>query len=171
VNDVEEAIEFLYEYDGDFEFLREMKKCVTDPSYRFTTRQIEAILRCKRRERAPRLDRHDEKLEPGVYRVPRGDDFDIYKVQPNKSKTRVYAKLLKPIGGRRLNHDDEIVQWEWEYAPGAITKIRPEHRMTEEDAKHFGLRYGICAACGKTLKVPESVERGIGPVCMKWFRF
>ena len=54
----------------------------------------------------------------------------------------------------------------WEYAAGAIRKIRPEHRMTVERAIELSARFARCIRCGAELTDPTSVERGIGPVCI-----
>lgn len=54
----------------------------------------------------------------------------------------------------------------WEYAAGAIRDLRPEHRMTVERAKILSLRFARCIRCGATLTAAESVEAGIGPVCI-----
>lgn len=43
--------------------------------------------------------------------------------------------------------------------------------MTLDEAKAFILRYGQCVRCGRRLKAAESVERGIGPVCVRYFTF
>lgn len=103
---------------------------------------------------------------PGVYELPSGA---IYVVKMNRGKTRSYAKRLVEIHTDRLNENDEHVQIEFEYAPGAIYEIRPEHRMDVDRAKALTLRYGRCIACGRHLKAAQSVERGIGPVCIKSF--
>ena len=54
----------------------------------------------------------------------------------------------------------------WEYARGAIRDLRPEHRMSVERAKELSVRFGRCIRCGALLTADESVERGIGPVCI-----
>lgn len=54
----------------------------------------------------------------------------------------------------------------WEYARGAIRDLRPEHRMSVERAKELSVRFGRCIRCGALLTAEESVERGIGPVCI-----
>jgi len=54
----------------------------------------------------------------------------------------------------------------WEYAAGAIRDLRPEHRMTVERAKELSVRFGRCIRCGALLTAEESVERGIGPICI-----
>jgi len=38
-------------------------------------------------------------------------------------------------------------------------------RATLAEAEAFGVRFGICGECGRTLTNPDSIERGIGPIC------
>jgi hypothetical protein len=106
-----------------------------------------------------------EPVTPGVYEV----EGEVFVVKPNREKTRVYAKKLVEIRSERLTETGEHVQIEFEYAPGAIRKIRPEHRMDVERAKALTIRYGRCIVCGRRLKAAQSVEQGIGPVCIKSF--
>ena len=81
-------------------------------------------------------------------------------------------KTRRTRGGQRLvDATEERVHGEWEYAPGLLRSIRPELRMNLEQAKEFILRYGQCARCGRRLKAAQSVERGIGPVCIQYFSF
>jgi len=107
----------------------------------------------------------DQSLEPGVYETPGG----IFVVKPNRAKTNLYAKKLVEINGQRATEAGTRVAIEFEYAPGAIRSIRSEHRMPVERAKELTLRYGRCINCGRRLKAAVSVERGIGPVCIKAF--
>jgi hypothetical protein len=97
-------------------------------------------------------------LEDGMYRLPNGD---ILKVQHAvHGSGRQYAKRLVPpaeFGGKA----------EFEYAPGAMRVLAPEHRMSLEDAKAFGALYGTCCVCGRTLTDEKSIAAGIGPVCGK----
>lgn len=65
---------------------------------------------------------------------------------------KLYAKIFTTDG--------------WEYAAGAIRKIRPEHRMTVERAVELSARFARCIRCGAELTNAVSVERGIGPVCI-----
>jgi hypothetical protein len=37
--------------------------------------------------------------------------------------------------------------------------------MTVEEAKAFGLLYGRCIVCGRTLTDEKSIADGIGPIC------
>jgi hypothetical protein len=40
-----------------------------------------------------------------------------------------------------------------------------------ESAIAYGKRTGICACCGRELTDPESIERGIGPICAEKYGF
>lgn len=97
-----------------------------------------------------------ESVTDGMYRDPQSET--IYKVQYNKAQgdgRRAYAK--------RLIVEDGNVRFE--YTSGAMRFIRPEWRMTLEDAKAFGALYGSCCVCGRTLTDENSIADGIGPVC------
>lgn len=113
-----------------------------------------------------RPEKPSEDLTPGIYELPNGE---IYQVKLNGQKTRMYAKKIVEIRGERLTEGDDVVQIEFEYAPGAIYNIRPEHRMSLEKGKALTIRYGKCLCCSRKLKAAKSVERGIGPVCIKYF--
>lgn len=90
--------------------------------------------------------------EVGMYRMPNGD---IYRVHPSKTSSRLYAKKLDALGGG------------FDYEAGAIYRLKPEHKMTLEQAKAFGMETGMCCVCGIFLTDPKSVADGIGPVCAK----
>ncbi len=115
---------------------------------------------------APRPAREVAVTEPGVYK----HDGQVFVVKANRQKTRLYAKRLVEIGGERLAESGDTVHIDFVYEPGAIFALRPEDQMTVEDAKPLMVRYGRCIACGAFLKDRTSVERGIGPVCIKKFR-
>lgn len=104
-------------------------------------------------------------LEPGVYENEDG----VFVVKWNREHTRQYAKRLVEIGGSRLNAEGDHVEIEFDYAAGAIYRIKPEHRMPLDKAKMLTLLYGKCINCGRRLKAAKSVEQGIGPVCIKAF--
>lgn len=87
--------------------------------------------------------------EPGFYT----HDGDVYVVVENKAKTNAYAKRMNLATGR------------WEYAPGVVKRLTD--RLTIEQAAALGHLHGRCVCCGAELSDPESVERGIGPVCAK----
>lgn len=91
-------------------------------------------------------------LALGMYRMPNGE---IYRVHASRETGNLYAKHLDPI------------EMKFEFEQGAIKRLRPEHRMTLEEAKHFGMQTGFCCVCGKFLTDARSVANGIGPVCEK----
>jgi hypothetical protein len=102
--------------------------------------------------------------EMGMYRDA---DGIIYKVQESQTTGNLYAKALTAIKGQRLNEQDEIVRWEFAYAPGAMRTLSADDRLSIDDAKAFGIRYGVCCVCGRTLSDAKSVAAGIGPICAK----
>jgi hypothetical protein len=98
----------------------------------------------------------DAVTEPGMYRTPAGT---FYKVQASKSGN-LYAKAATVTA-----HDDGTATVTFDYAPGAIRDLTAQMRLTLEDAAQFGMQYGTCIVCGRTLTHPTSVAAGIGPVC------
>ena len=77
----------------------------------------------------------------------------VYKVQISASG-RSYAKVLREKGG-------------FEYDPTAIKNLCLADKITLEQAKAYGVQFGICVVCGATLTDAKSVAAGIGPVCGK----
>lgn len=78
----------------------------------------------------------------------------VYKVQISETSGRPYAKVLQEKGG-------------FSYDPSAIRNISPEDKITIEQAKSYGIQYGVCCVCGRLLTDSVSVSEGIGPVCGK----
>lgn len=115
---------------------------------------------------------------PGVFEK----DGEVYVVKFNKSRTRLYARRLVETTTPRLkagysHHvlamkppEEKYVNFEFKYARGAIYNLTEADRMPFEKAKHLMIRYGKCIVCGRRLKVAQSVERGIGPVCINYFK-
>lgn len=99
-------------------------------------------------------------LEAGMYKIGQ----DIFRVKISGAG-RPYANALMTENILNGNYADAAV-W-FEYAPGAIYRIKPEHRMTVEECAAFGVLYGTCCVCARTLTDPKSVAKGIGPVCEK----
>lgn len=107
-----------------------------------------------------------DSVGPGLYQR----NGDIYLVKLNREKTHVYAKRLVPISGTRVTESDEDIKADWEYQPGFLQLLRPEDKMTLEQAEPFMIRYTHCIICGRFLKAATSVRQSIGPVCIKMFR-
>lgn len=103
-----------------------------------------------------RTTRHPQavEVEAGIYLV----DGDVVKVQKAvHGSGHMYAKVLNPETAK------------FEFVSGAIRRVRPEHKMTLDQAKEYGALYGICCNCGRTLTDETSIERAIGPKCAKRF--
>jgi len=115
---------------------------------------------------SPVEERRDEVRTPGVFEKA----GEIFIVKPNRAKTRLYALKLVETSSDRLTEQGKRVSFDFEYARGAIFDLSEEDRMDIERAKELMIRYGKCIVCGRRLKVAESVERGMGPVCRKYFR-
>lgn len=92
--------------------------------------------------------------EAGMYR----HDGRIYKVQ-------------KAVHGSGNLYAKELVQnesgegYHFAYVRGAINRLSPADKMSLEEAKEFGVLYGSCCVCGRTLTKEESIAAGIGPIC------
>jgi hypothetical protein len=92
--------------------------------------------------------------EDGMYRTP---DGTIWKVQRAVTGSgQLYAKRLVVEPGRSGT---------FVYEPGAIRRLRPDQRLTLDEAKAFGKLYGVCCQCGRTLTDEQSIADGIGKIC------
>lgn len=99
---------------------------------------------------SPRKSGAERVSDEGMYRNAEGD---IFRVQRSKESGNLYAKRLDIIDGGFV------------YEAGAIRNLKPSDRMTLDEAKAFGVEYGICCVCGAFLTNEVSVAEGIGPVC------
>ena len=94
--------------------------------------------------------------EPGYYTR----DTDVFVVVYNKDRTRTYAKqLIVPADINRRAF--------WKYAPGVGFELADLTPLTVDEARRLSHLHGVCVICGIRLTDPKSVERGIGPVCIK----
>lgn len=89
-------------------------------------------------------------LEQGMYRR----DGRIFKVQ-------------RAVHGSGNLYAKELVDGSFQYAAGEVRKLRPEHRMTLDEAKEYGALYGVCVVCARTLTDEKSIAAGIGPICAR----
>jgi uncharacterized protein DUF6011 len=163
-------------YRGNFAFMLDMAGAMRRFQH-LTAAQAKGVLNCmlaearrnssdrQRTVAAPKLV-----LEDGMYKL----DETIYKVQHAvHGSQNQYAKVLEEQAVTEATPGDfrhaiafgHPAKWVFNYAPGAINKLRPEHRMTIEEAKAFGALYGTCCVCGRTLTDETSIANGIGPIC------
>lgn len=80
------------------------------------------------------------------------NNLGVFKIQKTQ-RGYLFAKKLNRETG------------DFEGAPGAVNRIRPETRMTLEQAAGYGKLYGRCIACGAKLTDEVSIAAGIGPIC------
>ncbi len=127
-----------------------------------TIAQIKALRAAKRD--APAASASTDAVDEGMYMTP---DGKIFKVQiAHHGSGRPYAKRLIP--GKTLAENGGVAEAaRWQYVAGAIRELRPEHKMSKEQAQVFGKLYGVCCRCGIILTHEESIEAGIGPDCAK----
>lgn len=94
-------------------------------------------------------------LEAGMY----CKDSMIYRVRIGRDSGYAYAQKLCREGE----------DWYFESAPGMTRKLTEADKMSLEEAQAFGLEFGVCCACGRTLTNDESIKAGIGPICATKF--
>ena len=94
---------------------------------------------------------NEKPADLGYYLV----DETVYVVVASKTSGKHYAKRMSVVEARGR----------WEYAHGMVYHLAGAHRLTVEEARILGRSLGCCMICGATLTDPESVERGLGPIC------
>ena len=103
----------------------------------------------------------------GMYRNPETGEF--FKVQiAVHGSGHLYAKKLVVDTEPEHNEDGTIAKAakiHFEIARGMVFKLRPEWRLTLEQAQEFGALYGSCIRCGRTLTLEESIARKMGSWC------
>jgi len=109
--------------------------------------------------------------EEGMYLVSLdgGPEMSIYKVQRAvHGSGKLYAKVLVIDVEPVRDADGTVIEpaeCHFDYAPGVIYRLRPEHKMTIEQMKNFGALYGSCCFCAKTLTDEDSIHNGYGRKC------
>lgn len=97
--------------------------------------------------------------------VAAATSLDVGMYSRNGTPFRVYPARN---GGHLLTK--ALIDGQWVYQGAASRFVTVDMKMTLEEAKEYGLQTGVCVCCGRTLTDPESVERGIGPICLtKYF--
>lgn len=98
--------------------------------------------------------------EPGLYVTTDGQT--VYRVKVSANTGNLYACRLDTTQG--IPAAD---RWIYEgQAPLRTVNLTP---LTKDLATTYGHTTGICARCGADLSNPESVARGLGPVCATKF--
>jgi len=92
-------------------------------------------------EAAPRVE-----LEQGMYMR----EGKVYRVKRSEAG-HLYAS--------------ELVGTKFQFARGMMRVLTADDRLTLEQAKEYGVQYGVCCVCGRLLTNEVSVAEGIGPIC------
>jgi hypothetical protein len=79
----------------------------------------------------------------------------LYRIRMNKTTGRPYALVARP-GATEFSYD-------WK----AIREVSESMRLTFEEALKYSAQFEECVVCGRALTDPNSVAKGIGPVCVK----
>ncbi len=120
---------------------------------------------------------HDECKLHYTYRVTSKKDDQrgfIYFVSlltgPNNTRDYTYMGLLNPANGRvKLTAKSKVTDksWSLRLLRRALACVWAD--QGEDITKHgFELMHeGRCGRCGRPLTRPESIEIGLGPVCIK----
>lgn len=95
--------------------------------------------------------------EPGLYESIDG----IFLVRPTRDGKRLYAEELVEIDRSGITV---------EYAQGAVYRLYPEDRMTRERAIELMRICRRCLVCRRRLNNPDSIERGMGPICGRFLK-
>lgn len=108
---------------------------------------------------APRKTEQAEEPEAGVY-VVNGDHY--VRVYHGQQSGRMLAK--------RIHMEQDGGEWtvSYEYLGAASRVLVPSatpQRLSIEEVGSLGITTNHCLICGHRLDDPESVDRGIGPVC------
>lgn len=104
-------------------------------------------------------------LEDGVYRK----DDTFYKVYHTVHGANMQvAKVLHLTDAGKDADGKQLWNGEWEYlGKKPLYSLKPEHKLTQAEAKQFGLVYGMCVNCTRDLTREESIYVGYGPTCAK----
>jgi hypothetical protein len=93
-----------------------------------------------------------EEPEAGVYRRNDGELFRVYFGQQSGHMLAKHIRFL----------DGEV---DYMYSGAARLVVKNAVRLSLEEVGQLGVASGSCLVCGRRLDDPESVDRGIGPVC------
>lgn len=70
----------------------------------------------------------------------------------------------KMLAAEAIRHEDGTAEFDYRGAASRFVTAA-FRKMTIEEAAAWGKATGTCVVCARRLDVPESVDRGIGPVC------
>lgn len=77
------------------------------------------------------------------------------------------AEVVKSAAGRMYAKVLNRSTWRFDYAPGVVTHLKPQDRLTLSQAAAMGKEWHHCGICGRELTNDDSIDRGIGPICAR----
>lgn len=79
----------------------------------------------------------------------------------------LYVKVQRAVhgSGRLYTKVFDPQSESWDRQSGYLRKLKPEHKLTAEQAAQFGQLYGKCVFCHLTLTKERAIERGYGDDC------
>ncbi len=169
---------WLARYQGDFEFLVDLKR----RGRNLSPAQAKGVLNCwradLRRSAAQSSHTSPSATEGGSsaggdgYEAKRGDVHVVggtyYRIHVAQQSGRPYAARADICGAAQWAEDGKLVSSadiRWEYDRGMIFKLSEATRATAEEAAAFGHLVGRCCFCSHEIDTPESTAVGYGPVC------
>lgn len=101
---------------------------------------------------------------PGLY-VRKGD---VFHVRPKKGDPTIFYAIYR---GSLVLSDEELNERRrsaiGKFVPGMALRLNDSERMTPEQARSYGEKFGVCAWCGHSLRSAVSIHLGMGPSCYK----
>lgn len=156
--DTDRALDYLREHHSRNSFYTSLFQQFSSKGS-LSVKQIVAVLNGIERDRTRQRDESQAVANPvteeGMYRT----NGTVYRIKRTRDGERLYATRFVP--------DATVKSERFVYDKGAIHRISADDRMTPEQAEELGALYGVCVVCGAELTDPQSVARGIGPVCRK----
>jgi len=120
---------------------------------RLSDKQLDAVER--NMNRPARVVQANPVSEIGMYRK----DGVVFRVKRSRQSGNLYAMRYNPLA--------PVKSERFTYERGGLFRLSADDRMTLAEAQDAGHEFGICCVCGAELSDPNSVARGIGPVCAR----
>ena len=121
------------------------------------------------------------KVVYGVNHKPEDGFYDMFPDMEYGYKTcrfwRVYTNHLGQKRIKRLSAKSTKSGFGWIessiylFGKWSATKEANCTKMSQNSVAAFGKKISFCMLCGKTLTDPKSIEYGIGPVCLKGWKW
>lgn len=173
-----QAADYLEEYKGNFEFLVNMKPYANSLSKAQARGVLNCMLAEQKRVANIKLQTAEKVIPDGIYTIDFKDDHVTIKLKDGGDKFK-HAQIASFLYGP--NNDMDYIGFAfvkgqdfsiWKKFQGT-SYVRQTTALAvllhHDDPSMYGLAYalqsGNCYRCGRTLTVPASLYRGMGPIC------